>query len=94
MGTTKYAIVIVAVVAGLAAAFFYWISTKLDTTKLVNGAKVAVSCMSKLDSCNSFIDLLLTGLLVCYVDYMHVGMSELPVWPLLLSDFQVYVAYF
>ncbi len=44
VGTTKYAIVIVTVVAGLALAFFYWISIKLDTTKLVNGAKVAVSC--------------------------------------------------
>ncbi len=44
VGTTKYAIVIVVIVATLAFALLYWVSLKLDTTKFVNGAKVAVSC--------------------------------------------------
>ncbi len=44
-GPTQYAILIVIVVGALALGLFYYISIKLDTSKLVNGAKVAVSCM-------------------------------------------------
>ncbi len=41
VGATKYAIVIVIVIGALAAALFVFISKRFDTTKLVNGAKVA-----------------------------------------------------
>ncbi len=43
-GATKYALVIVLVVAAVVIALFYWLSTKLDLKKLVNFAKLAVSC--------------------------------------------------
>ena len=46
VGTTKYAIVIVIFVAGLALWFMHWISNRINTTVLVNGAKVAISCTS------------------------------------------------
>jgi hypothetical protein len=46
-GATKYAMVIVIVVSGLALWFMYWISTRINTAVLVNGAKVAISCTSR-----------------------------------------------
>jgi hypothetical protein len=43
IGATKYAIIIVAFIAAAALALFIWISKRFDTSKLVNGAKVAGS---------------------------------------------------
>jgi hypothetical protein len=43
-GATKFALVIVLVVAAAVLALLYWFSTKLDLKKMVNCAKLAVSC--------------------------------------------------
>ncbi len=45
-GATKFALVIVLVVAAAVLALLYWFSTKLDLKKMVNCAKLAVSCAS------------------------------------------------
>jgi hypothetical protein len=43
-GATKYALVIVLVAAAVVIGLFYWLSFKLDLKKMVNCAKLAVSC--------------------------------------------------
>ncbi len=76
IGPTKYAIVFVILVAGAATALLWYISQKLDMTKMVNGAKVAVSYLQVMGSSSSSYSIPWPSFMQGLLDQMRVALLD------------------